>query len=57
MVFTWDKEEMLVATNENNLFFHRNERPQEEKNNIKGEILPKLWPKVSSSNTSLVKGE
>jgi hypothetical protein len=57
MVFTWDKEEMLVATNENNLFFHRNERPQEEKNNIKREILPKLWPKVSSSNTSLVKGE
>jgi hypothetical protein len=40
MGLTWEKQERQEATNEKNIFFHRNERSQEDKNDIKREILP-----------------
>jgi hypothetical protein len=47
MGLPWDKEERQEATNAKKLFFHPNERPQEDKNGIKREILPHPWPEVA----------
>jgi hypothetical protein len=58
MGLPWDKEERKEDTNAKKLFFHPNERPQEEKNGIKREIpltLGQKWP-ITLSSMSLVRG-
>jgi hypothetical protein len=43
----WDKEEIQEATNAKKLFFHPNERPQEDKNGTKRESLLYPCPEVA----------
>jgi hypothetical protein len=44
LVFPWDKEERQEAINAKKEFFLPNEKPNEEKNGIKREILPHPCP-------------
>jgi hypothetical protein len=43
----WDKEERKESINAKKAFFLPNEKPDEDKNDIKREILPHPWPEVA----------